>query len=134
MKLEQEPFNPTQKPIFIPVFCHSWKDFCWFFWSVAKEEILLKTISGRIITLPIYKESKNLAFATKQRRLLRLWLYEEAIMESLYKKDRGMFERFCSFFDKEKEKADRSTEDDADSAYCYLFVRDIKPQFYDVQL
>lgn len=131
---EQAPFNPAKKPIFTPVFCHSWNDFCWFLWSVAKEEMPLKTLSGRKITPPVFKESKNLAIATKQRRLLRLWLYEEAIMESLHKKDRSMFERFCSFFDMEKEKAERSTEDDADSAYCYLFVIDIKPQFHDVQL
>lgn len=131
----EKAFNPSKKPVFIYFYCKEWIDFCQNIWSLSKKEMILETLTGRETTPPpLWTASKNLALATKKRRILRLWLYEEAIMEALHRNDRYMFNKFCELFRKEKNKADSTQESDTDSAYKYLFVRRIFPQFYDIKL
>ncbi|MGX2974434.1 hypothetical protein ACWIUH_05550 [Ursidibacter arcticus] len=127
--------SPTKLAIVEVSYCTNWRSFCWHIWRNAKENMAFTTLSGRKTEpIPLYKLSKNLAIATKQRRMLKLWLYEEAIMEALERGDRSFFYRFCWLFDREKIKADTTTEDDAEGVYNYLFVKYIKPQFTDIKL
>ena len=127
--------NPAKLVIIERSICTDWRDFCRCIWANAKESTVYTTLSGRKTEPPpLYKQSKNLAAATKQRKALRLWLYEEAIMEALQRGDRALFHRFCRLFDTENARKTETTEGDADGAYSYLFVKYIKPQFTDIKL
>lgn len=124
------PFNMARMEVGI----RSWLDFCQHVATKADGKLTVTTATGRTTDpLPAWQHPKSLAVGTKQYRLLKCWLFEEAIMEALHRQDKYNLTFYCASFKREFEKANQATRSEIGEAYQYLFNPQyvFKPMFTD---